>query len=89
MSAPSPRWILHVGEECELCDRAVEVLAAAHAPDFACIGIEGDEELTLRYGERVPVLCDTRNGRELGWPFDVARVRAFFDECRQTDGAMR
>jgi hypothetical protein len=37
MSAPLPRWILRVGEECELCDRAVEVLAAAHAPYFECM----------------------------------------------------
>ena len=82
MSAPLPRWILRVGEECELCDRAVEVLAAAHAPDFECMGIEGNEELMRRYSERVPVLCDARNGRELDWPFDVARVRAFLEQTR-------
>ena len=31
MSAPLPRWILRVGEECELCDRAVEALREAGA----------------------------------------------------------
>jgi hypothetical protein len=46
------------------------------------VGIEGNEELMRRYGERVPVLCDARNGRELDWPFDVARVRAFLEQTR-------
>jgi hypothetical protein len=30
-----------------------------------------------RYGTRVPVLREESSGRELGWPFDVAAVRAF------------
>lgn len=83
MSAPLAAWILHVGEECELCDRAVEILAAVHFPDFECHSIETDAELARRYGERVPVLCHVRSGRELGWPFDAAMVRNFRGACER------
>jgi hypothetical protein len=68
---------LYVSEECELCDRAIAVLAEARAPDFECVGIEDDAELDERYGVRVPVLRDVASARELGWPFDVADVARF------------
>ncbi|MGH8081053.1 MAG: glutaredoxin family protein [Lysobacter sp.] len=61
-------------DDCLLCDRALEVLAAARAPEFESVFIDGDEALEARYGERVPVLRDESDGRELGWPFDVAVV---------------
>lgn len=68
---------LYVSEECELCDRAVAVLAEARAPDFECICIEGDAELNARYGVRVPVLHDLARDRDLGWPFDAGEVARF------------
>ena len=68
---------LYVSEECELCDRAIAVLAEARAPDFESIGIEGDATLEERYGVRVPVLRDCSADRELGWPFDAADVGRF------------
>jgi glutaredoxin 2 len=77
MSPPLSVLRLYVSEECELCDRAVDILAQAKAPDFECICIEGDEALEERYGVRVPVLRDVTDDRELGWPFDVADVRNF------------
>ena len=52
-------------------------LAEARAPDFECIGIDGDDDLEARYGVRVPVLVDRAAGRELGWPFDVAAIASF------------
>ncbi|MBN8482078.1 MAG: glutaredoxin family protein [Xanthomonadales bacterium] len=69
--------VLYVTDDCGLCDRAVDVLAQVRAPDFECIGIDGDRGLEARYGVRVPVLVDAVDGRELGWPFDAAAVASF------------
>jgi hypothetical protein len=66
---------LYQRDDCHLCDRALEVLAAARAPEFESVFIDGDDALEARYGTRVPVLRDA--GRELDWPFDVAGVRAW------------
>ena len=60
-------------DDCPLCDAALAVLAAARAPDFESVWIDGDAALEARYGARVPVLRDAA-GRELDWPFDAGRV---------------
>jgi len=65
--------ILYQRDDCHLCDLAIGVLAAARAGDFASVFIDDDAELEARYGVRVPVLRDAA-GRELDWPFDVARL---------------
>ena len=49
----------------------------ARAPDFESVFIDDDAALEARYGLRVPVLRDAAGERELDWPFDAARVRAF------------
>ena len=64
-------------DDCHLCDLALEVLADARAPEFESVFIDGDEALEARYGERVPVLRDDGDGRELGWPFDAAELARF------------
>ena len=51
------------------------MLAAARAPDFESVFIDGDDALEARYGERVPVLRDESRGAELDWPFDAQRCR--------------
>ena len=71
---------LYQRDHCHLCDLALAVLAAARAPEFASVWIDGDPALEARYGERVPVLRDARDGRELVWPFDAAAVRRFLDD---------
>jgi hypothetical protein len=63
-------------DDCHLCDQALEVLAQARLPDFASVWIDDDVTLEARYGARVPVLR-RGDGAELGWPFDVAAVKAF------------
>ncbi|MBD7988613.1 glutaredoxin family protein [Luteimonas sp. Sa2BVA3] len=68
--------VLFQRDDCHLCDLALEVLAAARAPEFESVFIDGDAVLEARYGERVPVLRDSA-GRELGWPFDVAALARF------------
>lgn len=77
MIAQGASWRLYVAEDCELCDRAVSVLAEARAPDFECIDIDADADLSSRYGVRVPVLHDVAGNRELGWPFDAGDVARF------------
>ncbi len=63
--------ILYQRDDCHLCDLALDVLAAARAPEFESVFIDGDEVLEARYGVRVPVLRDVERGVELDWPFDV------------------
>jgi glutaredoxin len=70
-------FVLYQRDDCALCDRALALLAAVRAPEFASVWIDDDEELEARYGSRVPVLRDDRDGRELDWPFDLARLDAF------------
>lgn len=69
--------ILYQRDDCHLCDLALAVLAQARVPDFDAGWIDDAPELERRYGARVPVLRDARDGRELDWPFDVAAVRCF------------
>ncbi|MFK2904085.1 glutaredoxin family protein [Dyella ginsengisoli] len=71
--------ILYQRDYCHLCDAALAVMAEARAPDFDSEWVDDSAELEARYGTRVPVLRDTRDGRELDWPFDAAAVRVFLD----------
>ena len=69
--------MLYQRDDCHLCELALEVLAAARAPEFESVFIDDDILLEQRYGVRVPVLRDTTRGLELDWPFDVEAARAF------------
>lgn len=69
--------ILYQRDDCHLCDLALAVLAEARVPDVDPGWIDDVPELERRYGTRVPVLRDARDGRELDWPFDAAAVRGF------------
>jgi Glutaredoxin-like domain (DUF836) len=69
--------ILYQRDYCHLCDLALAVLAEARSPEFDSVWVDDTVELEQRYGTRVPVLRDARDGRELDWPFDAAAVRAF------------
>lgn len=71
------RFLLFQRDDCHLCDLALEVLAAARAPDFGSVFIDGDQALEARYGIRVPVFRDEATGRELDWPFTPATLAAF------------
>ena len=69
--------ILYQRDDCHLCDLALEVLASARAPEFESVFIDDDAALEECYGARVPVLRNDVTGRELDWPFDLNRLRAF------------
>lgn len=68
---------LYVTDDCCLCDTALDLLAAARAPEFRSVFIDEDPALSATYGWRVPVLHDARDAQELDWPFDLAAVSAF------------
>ena len=70
---------LYQRDYCHLCDMALAIMAEAHAPDFDSAWVDDSQEMEDRYGRRVPVLRDGRDGRELDWPFDAAAVRAFLE----------
>ena len=70
-----PRLTLFQRDDCHLCDLALEVLAAARAPEFDSVFIDEAPALEARYGLRVPVLRDEASGIELDWPFDAQAVR--------------
>ncbi|MFA5683296.1 MAG: glutaredoxin family protein [Lysobacteraceae bacterium] len=76
-----PPAILYQRDDCHLCDLALDVLAAAAAPDFDSVFIDGDAGLEARYGLRVPVLRNAA-GSELDWPFDTTAVRALLGDDR-------
>jgi hypothetical protein len=76
------RLVLYQRDDCKLCDLALAVLAAARAPEFQSVWIDGDDALEARYGERVPVLRDGDSGRELAWPFDREAISAFLAAAR-------
>ena len=69
--------ILFQRDDCHLCDRALDALAAAGVPAFDSVFVDGDAALEARYGTRVPVLRDGGSGAELDWPFDGGRLEAF------------
>lgn len=69
--------VLYQRDDCHLCDLALDVLAAARAPEFESVFIDGDDALEARYGTRVPVLRDDATGAELDWPFDAAAAARF------------
>jgi hypothetical protein len=69
--------ILYQRDYCHLCDQALAVLAQARAPEFDSVWVDDDPALEARYGARVPVLRDVRDGRELDWPFTAEAVAAF------------
>jgi len=71
------RYVLYQRDDCHLCDQALAVLAGTRLPEPESVFIDGDAGLENRYGVRVPVLHDRRDGRELDWPFDAAALRAW------------
>lgn len=77
---PGPRFLLFQRDDCHLCDLALEVLAAAGAPEFESVFIDGDAGLEQRYGTRVPVWRDQGRELELDWPFTAAAIAVFCAE---------
>lgn len=66
--------VLYHSAGCHLCEQALALLEAADVP-FVQQEIIDDEQLLLRYRERIPVVAVGTN--ELGWPFDDEQLAQF------------
>lgn len=62
---------------CELAKQLVDELATCLPLACEEIEIAVSEDLVELYGVRIPVVRDMADGRELGWPFDLARLERF------------
>jgi hypothetical protein len=70
---------------CHLCEEAEAIVAGLNPELLACLAlshrdIAGDDDLTERYGVRIPVLVNQASGQELGWPFDTAAIETFLQQ---------
>lgn len=72
---PKP-LILYSTSGCHLCEEAQKLIYATLGYAVAEVDITEDERLLERYGIRIPVLCRTDTGREVGWPFGPEEVLA-------------
>lgn len=69
---------------CHLCEQAAAVVqefaAQAGAPQFDLleVDISTDEKLVELYGIRIPVLKNSANGKEIGWPFGARDIATLF-----------
>lgn len=69
---------------CHLCEHAAIVLqefaAQSAAPQFDLeeVDISTDEHLVERYGIRIPVVKNSENEKEIGWPFGVEDLATLF-----------
>jgi len=61
---------------CTLCDKAQALLAeGGFGQTFETVNIESDLELLDQYGDKIPVVHNTRTGEKLSWPFTASQVR--------------
>jgi Glutaredoxin-like domain (DUF836). len=64
-----PALILYTTLGCHLCEQAQTIIARTQAT-FKLIDIADDETLVETYGVRIPVVKNSANGKEIGWPFN-------------------
>jgi hypothetical protein len=75
MKIPEP-LILYSRADCHLCDQVIGILDRAGV-HWRPVDIEGDAELSARYGLRIPVLRRPDTGQELFYPFDEGALVEF------------
>lgn len=59
---------LYTRDDCGLCELAKALLNEVGC-GYHTVNIETDLSLIQRYGERIPVLVNSRSGQALHWPF--------------------
>ena len=73
-------FILYSTSACHLCEVAegmlLELRSSGGEVSYDKCDIADSDQLFARYGLRIPVLVHP-DGRELGWPFDLASLREF------------
>jgi glutaredoxin len=76
--------ILYTTAGCHLCEEAEQLLAVLQQEsprELQRVDISSDPQLVDRYGIRIPVVFRTQDRRELGWPFDLLRLREFLNQA--------
>jgi hypothetical protein len=74
--------ILYSKPGCHLCEKAEILFRARRGPGrfkLEIADISGSDELSKRYGIRIPVIRDPRSGSEIGWPFNEQRLSEFLN----------
>jgi len=78
------RLIFYTTVGCHLCEHAVVVLeefaAQPDSPQFDLeeVDISTDEHLVELYGIRIPVVKNSANEKEVGWPFGLEEISTLF-----------
>ncbi|PCI73378.1 MAG: NrdH-redoxin [SAR86 cluster bacterium] len=78
------RLIFYTTVGCHLCEHAAIVLqefaAQSEAPPFDLdeVDISTDEYLVELYGIRIPVVKNSANEKEIGWPFGLEDLSTLF-----------
>ncbi len=71
------KLILYTTVGCHLCEHAERLLQETGLA-FESIDIACETHLLEKFGVRIPVV-QTKDGRELHWPFDGSMLDAFID----------
>jgi glutaredoxin len=72
--------ILYSTSGCHLCEKAETYLAEVLSQKnfhLDIVDIAESDDLIERYGIRIPVIVIMGAPEELGWPFDVLKLRDF------------
>lgn len=72
-------------EACHLCELAQDILlqSAAYITDDVFVeDIAESEEMTERYGMRIPVVLHEGSAAELDWPFTQEDLLVFLQKIR-------
>ena len=81
----STTLILYTRDECELCDKAVELFrhvcvekpGIGECYEIRKVDIRQDKQLEEKFGLCIPVLERTDTNELLYWPFPPSRLREF------------
>ncbi len=75
----APRLKLFGTTYCHLCDQAKMILREAYL-EFEYVDITDTNDLTERYGIRIPVVQRIDSNAELGWPFDTTTLANWLND---------
>ena len=78
--------IVYSREECHLCQDMIHALQSMQKQstfEFEVIDIDSDPQLISRYGERIPVLLEFKDGPEIcHYHLDQAALDAYLSKIR-------
>jgi hypothetical protein len=73
-------YILYGTSACHLCEQAEAIISALPSPlNVQKIDIAEDEQLSEKYGIKIPVLKSMHTQRELHWPFTSEALLSFIN----------